>query len=447
MLRLLPRWDRECEGVSRRNFLQVGALAGLGLALPQLLAARNARAATSSRSSTSKSDVNCILIWTRGGTSHHDTFDPKPDAPVSVRGEFSVIDTPVPGVKFTEVVPRMAQELDRYGLLRSWNPANGSHGTADQWVMSGRKFNPALTYPTYGSVVSHHHGFKSELPPFIQLGDNVDRRFGGGTSGFLGMEHNPFELLDDPNQEKFAVRDISPPPGVEYARVERRRGMLAQIDALQRRADLQPAAFDALDEHYKAAMDMITSPSTKQAFQIEQEDPRQRDRFGRHKFGQSCLLARRLIESGVRFVTVTDGGWDTHANNFTSLKNTRMPPVDQALPQLLIDLEERGLLDTTLVVWLTDFGRTPQINSASGRDHWASSGFAIMAGAGVPGGSVLGATDDEGGRPTRDEYKSENIAATIYAKLGIPLDLIAHSPDGRPIRLLDDTARPIREWM
>lgn len=445
MLRLLPRMDRECEGVSRRNFLQVGALAGLGLSLPQLLASQ-ARAATSSSPTASKANVNCILIWTRGGTSHHDTFDPKPDAPVSVKGEFGLIDTPLPGVKFTEVVPRMARELGRYALLRSWNPANGSHGTADQWVMSGRKFNPALTYPTYGSVISHYHGFKSELPPFIQLGGEVDRRFGGGTSGFLGMEHNPFELLDDPNGEKFAVRDISPPVGVDNARVERRRGMLARIDALQRKIDLQPAAYAALDEHYQAALNMITSRDTKQAFEVQDEDPRLRDRYGRTKFGQSCLLARRLIESGVRFVTVTDGGWDTHQNNFTTLKNTRMPPVDQALPELLIDLEDRGLLSTTLVVWLTDFGRTPQINSASGRDHWASSGFAIMAGAGVPGGAVLGATDDEGGRPIRDEYKSENIAATIYAKLGIPLDLIAHSPDGRPIRLLDD-GRPIREWM
>src|SRR5262245_40038298 len=244
MLSLLPRLDRECEGVSRRNFLQIGALAGLGLSLPQLLACR-ARAASST---PGKPEVNCMLIWTRGGTSHHDTFDPKPEAPVSVRGEFGVIDTPLPGVKFTEVVPRMARELGRYALLRSWNPANGSHGTADQIVMSGRKFNPALTYPTYGAVVSHYQGFKSELPPFIQLGGEVDRRFGGGTSGFLGMEHNPFELLDDPNGEKFAVRDISPPVGVDNARVERRRGMLAKIDALQRKIDLQPAAYAALDE-------------------------------------------------------------------------------------------------------------------------------------------------------------------------------------------------------
>jgi uncharacterized protein (DUF1501 family) len=166
---------------------------------------------------------------------------------------------------------------------------------------------------------------------------------------------------------------------------------------------------------------------------------------GRTKFGQSCLLARRLIESGVRFVTVTDGGWDTHQNNFKSLKDSRVPPIDQALPQLLIDLEERGLLANTLVCWLTDFGRTPTVNSASGRDHWASAGFAIMAGAGVPGGHVLGATDAEGGTVVRDQYLTEDIATTIYSKLGIPPDLVVQSPDDRPIRLIE--GKPIKEWM
>ncbi|MEK6239691.1 MAG: DUF1501 domain-containing protein, partial [Planctomycetales bacterium] len=202
---------------------------------------------------------------------------------------------------------------------------------------------------------------------------------------------------------------------------------------------------DALDGHTQTAMDMITSPLTKRAFDLNREDPRLRDRYGRHQFGQSCLLARRLIESGARFVTVTDGGWDTHQNNFKSLRDSRIPPIDQGLPQLLADLEDRGLLDTTLVVWLTDFGRTPQINSASGRDHWASAGFAIMAGAGVPGGSIVGRTDDEGGQVADNEYFSEDIAATIYAKLGIPHDLILWTPDARPVRIND--GRPIREWM
>ena len=292
--------------------------------------------------------TNCILIWTRGGTSHHDTFDPKPEAPASVKGEFGVIDTAIPGVKFTDIVPNMARELGRFALLRGWNPKNGSHGSADQWVMSGRRFNPAVAYPTYGSVVSYYHGFKSAMPPFVQLGDNVDNRFGGGTAGVLGLEHNPFAMLADPNAKNFSVRDITPPKGISMDRVDRRRKMLSVIDDLQRETDLQPAAFEALDEHYKAALNMITAPETKKAFEIDSEDPKLRDRYGRHRFGQSCLLARRLIQAGVRFVTVTDGGWDTHQNNFKSLKSSRIPPVDQALPELLTDLEQRGMLESTL---------------------------------------------------------------------------------------------------
>ncbi len=426
---------------SRRSFLQVGSLSGLGLSLPLWLGQRQALA----RAGKPVRDVNCILIWTHGGTSHHDTLDPKPAAPESIRGPFQPISTAVPGVQFTEVAPRMAAELGRFGLLRGWNPQNGSHGHADQWLMSGRRFSPALTYPCYGAVVSHQRGFQSVLPPFVQLGTSIDHRFGGGTAGILGIEHNPFEIDADPNLAQFAVRDLTPPREMLAQRLSRRRRMLGQIDALQKKADLQPPDFAAIDEHFEAALNMITAPQTKQAFEIEREDPRLRDRYGRTRFGQSCLLARRLIQAGVRFVTIADPGWDTHANNFKTLKETRMPPVDQALPELLIDLAEQGLLDTTLIVWLTDFGRTPKINSASGRDHWASAGFAVLAGAGVPGGSVLGATDDQGERPVRNEYFTDDIAATIYAKLGLPLDLMVHTPDGRPIRLIE--GRPIREWM
>ncbi len=439
MLNFWPQWDSTCEGHTRRSFLQIGALGGLGLSLPSLLS-QQAHAG-----SVSPSETNCILIWTRGGTSHHDTFDPKPEAPASVRGEFSTINTAIPGVQFTEIVPNMARELKRFALLRGWNPKNGSHGSADQWVMSGRRFNPAVAYPTYGSVVSHQQGFKSAMPPFVQLGSQVDNRFGGGTSGVLGLEHNPFEMLADPNAKDFSVRDITPPKGISMDRVKRRRKMLGVIDDLQRETDLQPDAFEALDEHYKAALNMITAPETKRAFDVDSEDPKLRDRYGRHRFGQSCLLARRLVQAGVRFVTVTDGGWDTHANNFKSLKDSRLPPVDQALPQLLADLENQGMLESTLVLWLTDFGRTPKINSASGRDHWASSGFAIMAGAGIPGGAVLGETDEEGGTPIRNEYFSEDIAATVYTKLGLPTDLVVQTPDDRPVRLIE--GNPIREWI
>ncbi len=441
MLNVWTGKTRDCEGTSRRSFLQIGALAGLGVSLPAALAQKQALAAAGRASR----EINCILIWTQGGTSHHDTFDPKPEAPVSVRGPFQTIDTPTPGVQFTQIVPRMAKEQKRFALLRSWNPRNGSHGTADAYVMSGHPFTPAVTYPCFGSVVSRELGFKTPMPPYVQLGSNIDRRFGGGAPGYLGLEHAAFEMLADPSKEPFVVRDITPPKSTDAARIDRRRSMLAAIDAVQKRADAQPDAFRILDEHYKAAFNMVTAPETKKAFEIDSEDPALRDRYGRTKFGQSLLLARRLIEGGVRFVTVTDGGWDTHQKNFESLEKRLIPPVDQALPELLIDLEQRGLLDTTMVVWLTDFGRTPKINSASGRDHWSTAGFAIMAGAGIPGGAVLGKTDGEGGRPLDHEYLSEDIAATIYTKLGIPLDTIHITPDGRPIRL--NEGRLIKEWM
>lgn len=438
MLTLSTGSARACDRVSRRSFLQVGALAGLGMSLPLALEAQ-------ARAAGSGTGINCILIWTQGGTSHHDTFDPKPAAPVSVKGEFGVIDTAIPGVQFTDIVPTFAKEARRFSLLRGWNPKNGSHGTADQYVMSGRMFNQAIRYPTYGSVVSHQLGFKSAMPPFVQLGTSVDRRFGGGSPGILGLEHGPFTIPADPSAEKFTVNDITPPVGITPERIDFRKKVLSRVDQLQRKAELQPAAFEALDESYKTAFNMITAPETKQAFDLASEDAALREAYGKDKFGQSCLLARRLIESGVRFVTVTDGGWDTHANNFKSLKDRLIPRFDKAIPQLLIDLEQRGLLSTTLVLWLTDFGRTPQINAAGGRDHWSTAGFAIAAGAGIPGGTVVGATDGEGGHVTKDEYLSDDIATTIYAKLGMPTDLIAHAPDGRPIRLIE--GREISEWM
>lgn len=441
MLSLLEGISRTCEAVDRRSFLKIGSLGGLGITLPLLLQQQRALA----KESKPTKDINCIFIWTLGGTSHHDTLDPKPHAPDSVRGPFKAIDTAVSGVQFTEVCPRLAQELGRFSVLRGWNPKNASHGFADQYCMSGRLPNPGMTYPCYGSVISHQKGFKSALPPFVQLGAYVDRTFNGGSPGVLGLEHGAFEIHAEANVEKFDVRDITPPLGMPMNRVERRRSMLTKIDALQKKADSQPAAYDALDEHYKAALNMITAPETKKAFDIGSEDPKLRDRYGRTPFGQRMLLARRLIESGVRFVTVSDPAWDNHQDCFNSLKNSRMPPVDQALPELLIDLEQKGLLDTTMVVWMTDFGRTPKINSASGRDHWASTGFVVAAGAGIQGGTVIGATDEEGGFVSKNEYHTEHVAATIYHKLGLPLDLVVQANDGRPVRLIEGEA--IREWI
>jgi hypothetical protein len=436
MLKLFPTRDANCERRSRRDFmLEVGSLGALGLSLPMLLRARTAQAASKN------TETNCILIWTRGGTSHHDTLDPKPDASPEIRGDFGVIDTALPGIKFSDQVPGFAKHLERFSVMRNLNPMNGSHGTADAIMMSGHRFNPAVTYPCFGSVVAKEMGYRNELPPFVQIGDNVDRRFNGGLAGYLGIANNPFELPGDPSSKSFTVRDVTPPAGITLARIDRRREALKTIDRLQRELETQSEALAAMDEYYQNAFSMITAPETQKAFDLNRESAKTRDGYGRTNMGQSCLLARRLIEAGTRFVTVTSGGWDTHQKNFTALK-TLLPPIDQAFPALVNDLRERGLLDTTLVVWLTDFGRTPIVNSAAGRDHWSTASMLCMAGAGTPAGQVIGKTDETGARPVDVEWYPADVAATIYTKMGIPLDTFHTTPDGRPIRLCEGRTIP-----
>ena len=273
MLDLPTRSIQKQDRISRRNVLQIGALGGLGISLPMALASKQALA----KAGKSDSDINCILIWTQGGTAHQDTFDPKPDAPENIRGEFGTIATAIPGIPFTDMVPRMAKELKRFALLRGWAPRNSAHGIADQWVMSGRKFNQSLAYPCFGSVISQQRGAKTTMPPFAQLGGDVSRQYGGGTAGILGLQHNPLMLMGDPNAADFTVRDISPPRGMTSQRIDRRTSMLATIEALQRNADLQPEAFNALDKHYQTALTMITSPETKKVFEIDREDEGVRD--------------------------------------------------------------------------------------------------------------------------------------------------------------------------
>jgi uncharacterized protein (DUF1501 family) len=410
MLKLFPQKVADCETGSRRHFLlEVGALSGLGLTLDSFLRQRAALAAPPAR------DVNCILIWTRGGTSHHDTLDPKPQANADVRGEFAAIDTALPGIQFTDQMPNFARHAASFTVMRNLNPLNGSHAVADAIMMSGKTFNPAITFPCFGSVVAKEKGYRNNLPPF--------------------------ELPGDPNADNFTVRDITPPGDVSLARVDRRREALKKIDRLQRNLEKQPEALLAIDSYYQNAFSMLTSAATQKAFDLKQEDPRVRETYGRNDFGQSCLLARRLIEAGTRFVTVTSGGWDTHADNFNLLKKL-LPPLDLAFPALIHDLRDRGLLETTLVVWMTDFGRTPIINSGAGRDHSSTASVLCMAGAGTPAGTVIGKTDDTGAKPVDKEYYPQDVAATIYTKLGIPLETVHVAPDGRPIRLCEGTVIP-----
>ena len=441
MLNLFTGTSVDCTGISRRQFLSVGGLSVLGLTLPGFLRLRQLAAASGT---TEQKHVHCILLWMQGGPSHVDTFDPKPDAPAEIRGEFGTIPTTLPGVRMVEHLPLLAQQTDKFSIIRGHDPQNGSHGTADHLMMSGHKFNPSLPFPCYGSVVAKERGYRDGMFPFVQLGRYIDRRFNGGIAGFLGDQYNPFEVLDDPNARTFKVRDLSLANDGEHVRLERRYAMLTELDRHQKQVEETAAVVKARDIFYEKAHGLITSPAAKKAFDLTQEPDKVRDGYGRNSFGQSCLLARRLIEAGVHFVTVTDGGWDTHQNNFKSLKDRLLPRLDQGYAALLQDLHDRGLLESTLVVWFGDFGRTPKINPSAGRDHWASAGVACLGGGGVKTGEVVGATNQLGEFVIDNPVTPQDLAATIYHALGIPLHTWYRSQDGRPVELVPE-GKPIRQ--
>jgi hypothetical protein len=438
MFRLHTGSVRECDGVTRRQFLQVGGLAAFSLSLPDFLRLR-------AQAGTNRRDVNCILMWMQGGPSHIDTFDPKPEAPAEIRGEFGVVDTRLSGVKITEHLPRLAKHLDKYSIIRGCDPKNGSHGVADHLMMSGHKFNPSLPFPCFGSVVSKERGYENGMFPFVQLGRNIDRRFNGGIGGFLGDQYNPFEVQDDPSQPNFRVRDLSLANNADADRLNRRRSMLADLERHQRDVEAQATgSVQARDVFYEKAFGLITSPVAKRAFDLGQEPDKLRDDYGRNSFGQSCLLARRLIEAGVHFVTVTDGGWDTHQNNFRSLKDRLLPRIDQGYAALLKDLHARGMLENTLVVWMGDFGRTPKVNSSAGRDHWATASVVNMGGGGAKMGEIVGETNALAEFIVDSPVTPQDIAATIYHCLGVPLNTWYRAQDGRPIQLIPE-GKPIRQ--
>jgi uncharacterized protein (DUF1501 family) len=414
----------DCEGLTRREMLRVGALGAFGLGLPSLLRAESAGKPVSDKRSV-------ILLWMQGGPSHIDTFDPKPDAPAEIRGEFGVAKTKTPGVVLSEHLPKLAKNIDKFSIVRSGYNYNASHGVADAYLMSGFRFNASVAHPTYGSVVAKELGYRHGMPPFVQLGGNVDRRFNGGVAGYLGHEFNPFEVAEDPNQRNFSIDGVALPGGVSVERFKRRRTMLEQVNHWQR--GVESGTVQAMDAFYEKAFDIVTSPRAKKAFNLNEEPAAVRDAYGKNRFGQSCLLARRLVESGVRFVTVTDGGWDTHQNNFPALKDRKLPVLDAAYASLIEDLSKRGMLDDTLVIWLGDFGRTPKVNSSAGRDHWAGSTVFCLGGGGVKTGMVVGQSNEYAEQPASDPIQVEDIALTVFTLLGVPLDKHYHTPDGRPL--------------
>lgn len=435
-----------CTGVSRRSCLQLGLAGFLGAGFTDLLQLRATAGETSNPAAKAKS---CILVWLDGGPTHYETFDPKPDAPHEVRGEFNAIDTKVAGILFSEHMTRLAGLADKFAIIRSIRHEQGNHGAGNHYMMTGAP--PRIPvgcgafvsyHPSMGAVASYVRGNQDGLPGYFSIPSMT--RSGG--PNFLGAQHAPFVVPDDPNSGHFRVRDVALPQAIAQDRFSHRRELRTQVDRLPRIPDKSAAdPVVTLDEYYRQGYDLVASPQAQNAFDIHSETPEVRDRYGRNSFGQRVLLARRLVEAGVPFITLNEGGWDHHTNLFTTLKD-RLPKFENSIATLIEDLSERGLLDSTLVVVLGEFGRTPKINKDAGRDHWSNAMSVMMAGAGTPGGVVVGATDRAGYSAVDRVLSPENFVSTVYTKLGINPDQILYTPLGRPAHLVSDPM-PIRELM
>jgi uncharacterized protein (DUF1501 family) len=443
-----------CDGMTRRDFLRVGALGAgaVGLNLADLT-----RLGAADRSK----QMNCIILFLVGAPSQLDTWDLKPDAPDTVRGPFKPIKTNVPGIEIGEHFPQMAKMADRYALIRSvYHKAAPIHETGHQMMQTGYLFRGGAEYPHYGAVVSHLHGRRpGGLPPFVVLpspigNTGVSVSHGQG-AGYLGAKHEPFFLRADAAAPGFKISDLEAPKGIDPARLKDRKELLEAVDNAQR-------AFDATedsrsrDNAYEQAFGLIFAEKAKKAFDIATEKDEVRDRFGRNTFGQSCLLARRLVEHGVRLVTVNmfdtvfnDITWDCHADGgslnvrLDDYKETLCPMFDMAYTGLLEDLKQRGMLENTLVVAMGEFGRTPGLNPRGGRDHWPGVWSVLFAGGHVKGGQVIGASNKTGAEPKDRPVDPAEIAATVYKGLGIDLNTRLPGPDGRPLPLIE--SEPVDE--
>jgi hypothetical protein len=425
---VLGKQVRLCGGLSRRSFLRVGALSSLGLTLSHLLQAE----ARAGRSKTRAKSV--LLVFLGGGLSHHDSFDLKPDAPAEIRGKYKPIASSVPGLQVGELLPLTARQMDKLTLVRSGAHNNDHHETASNWVLCGRFGTPFGDYPAMGAVVAHETGFAGRLPPYVAIPQNPGFTWELGKSAYLGGRYESFKT-GDPNRGDFKVRDVSPVEVISDRRAERRRTLLQAVDGLAREVEGNDQ-IATYDEFSRRAAAMVLSSDARAAFAIEQESDKLRDQYGRTTFGQSALLARRLIERGVRFVTVNYAGWDHHSRIFEAL-DKKLPEFDRGLAALIEDMDLRGLLADTLVLVMGEFGRTPKVNKDTGRDHWGPAGSLLFAGAGVRRGQVLGATDKQGAYVTRRPVAPADVACTVYESLGIDPRRQLRTPDGRPVEILD----------
>jgi hypothetical protein len=442
-------------GTSRRDFLQVGALAAVGLSLPQY-----ARAAAEGKVRPGCEKRSCIMIFNLGGPSNMDLWDMKPDAPVEVRGPFKPIRTKSDAFEVSELLPKHAEIADKFSLVRSCHHDGAAvHDAGWQIMQTGRRFTGGIQTPHAGSVAGYLLGRRTDLPPFVVLPELMGRGGGnlpnGQAGGFLGKAHDPFALMADPSKPNFRVPDLLPPDQISVARLDRRRKMREIVESTARQFE---ASEDArlLDDNFQAAYRLMTSPQAREAFDLSKEPQAVRERYGMNRFGQCCLLARRLVENGVRFVTINtfltvfdEITWDIHGSKpFTSIegmKNIVCPMYDQGYSALIADLHDRGLLDDTLVAGLSEFGRTPKVNPAGGRDHWPQVFTCSFAGGGVQGGRVVGASDPIGAFPAERPVKPGDLVATIFHSLGLDHEQHLPGPAGRPFALTDFGTTPIKE--
>jgi hypothetical protein len=438
-----------CESITRRDCLRLGLGTLIGGGLVDALRLRGMAAEDGSQTKV-KRPTSCILVWLDGGPSHFETFDPKPDAPAEFRGEYDSIATKIPGVRFSKHMTRLAAIADKLAVVRSIRHDQGNHGAGNHYMMTGAP--PRIPvgcgafvsfHPSLGSVVSHERGASVRgLPSYF----SVPSMTRSGGPNFLGAKYAPFVVPDDPNRDRFRVRDVALPKDLTDIRFNGRRDLRTKVDRMMRITEEAAAdPVNALDEYYRQGYDLIASADAQAAFDIHREPVKVRDSFGRTPFGQRCLLARRLVEAGVPFVTLHDGGWDHHETIFKSL-NDRLPKFESSVAALIEDLDQRGLLETTLVVVLGEFGRTPKINDKAGRDHWSNAMSVLVAGCGSPRGQVIGATDRRGFSAIERILSPENFASTVYRKLGIDPAKILYAPNGRPVQLVSDPT-PIAELM
>lgn len=419
----------ECHS-SRREFLYVGFLGGLGLGLPSFL---NQQANAAQKFYETKEGVakGIIHIFLPGGMAHQESFDPKPYAPAEYRGPFGAIDTTLPGIQFGEKLPYLAKIANKLTVIRSMSHGEAAHERGTHNMFTGYRPSPALEYPSFGSVISHELGSKNNLPPYVCV-PSVPNEY--ANSGYLSSAYGPFALGADPAQANFKVRDLNLPNGIDDKRFARRRSLLETVDHHFRSIE-QSDVLDSMDAFYQHAYKLISSEKAREAFNLAAEDEKMKESYGKTPAGQRMLLARRLIEAGTRFVSLTAGSWDHHDNIKSSIEQN-LPAVDQAIAALINDLEQRGMLDSTLVMVTSEFGRSPKINPTGGRDHWPRVFSTILAGGGVKKGYVHGASDALGGEVDTDGVSVADFATTIYNQIGINADKELMSPGNRPIEIV-----------